>query len=99
MGGSARPRPAAHEIASVVLSPQQLRRTLAVALIVGSTFFAMNQLGAILAGHATAEVWLKVALTYLTPLLVANYGVVCALRRMDPRAVTVPRAMTDWSRP
>jgi hypothetical protein len=90
MGGSARTRPAAHEIAAVVLSPQQLRRTFAVALIVGTTFFAMNQLGAILAGHATATVWLKVAMTYLTPVLVANYGVVCALRRMDARAVTVP---------
>ena len=70
-----------HQTASVVLSPANLRRTGSVALIVGTTFFAMNQLGVILSGHATAVIWFKAALTYLTPLLVSNYGVVCATRR------------------
>ena len=70
-----------HEIAAVVLAPQHLRRTVSVALIVGTAFFAMNQLGVILAGHATGLVWLKAALTYLTPLLVSNYGVLSATRR------------------
>ena len=36
----------------VVVAPRQLRRTVSVALIVGSAFFAMNQLGVIVAGHA-----------------------------------------------
>jgi hypothetical protein len=56
-----------------------------IAVIVGSTFFAMNQLSVVAAGHANATVWLKVALTYLTPLLVSNFGVLSATRRVaDP---------------
>lgn len=69
------------ELASVVLAPQHLKRTVCVALIVGTAFFAMNQLGVILAGRATALVWLKAALTFLTPLLVSNFGLLSATRR------------------
>ena len=76
------------EIPAVVLRPQHLRRTICVAVVVGSSFFAMNQLGVILAGRATALVWLKAALTYLTPLLVSNYGVLSATRRRDHRTTT-----------
>jgi hypothetical protein len=83
MLGRARTWSASHETTAVVLSAQNLRRTASVALIVGTTFFAMNQLGIILAGRATAIVWVKAALTYLTPLIVSNYGVVCATRRTD----------------
>jgi hypothetical protein len=68
------------EIPAVVLSPRHLRRTVCVAALVGTAFFAMNQLGIILAGHATGLVWLKATLTYLTPLLVSNYGVLSATR-------------------
>ena len=42
---------------------------MSVTLVVGTAFFAMNQLGVILDGRATALVWVKAALTYLTPLL------------------------------
>jgi hypothetical protein len=51
---------------------------------VGTVFFAMNQLGTVLAGRATALVWLKVALTYLTPLCVSNSGIASATHRRDP---------------
>jgi hypothetical protein len=69
------------EISVVVLAPRHLRKTLPIALVVGSAFVAMNQLGVILSGQATGLVWLKVALTYLTPLAVSNYGVLSATRR------------------
>jgi hypothetical protein len=69
------------ELLSIVVAPRQLRRTASVMLVVGSAFFAMNQLGVILAGRATAVVWLKAALTYLTPLLVSNFGVLSATHR------------------
>jgi hypothetical protein len=65
---------------SVVLARANLKRTVTVALIVGTAFVAMNQLGVILAGHATALVWAKAVLTYLTPLVVANVGVLSATR-------------------
>ena len=73
------------EAVSVVASPQHLKRTVSIALIVGSTFFAMNQLSPIVAGRADAIVWLKAALTYLTPLLVSNFGVLSATRHRIPR--------------
>ena len=79
------------EIPAVVLTPRHLRRTVAVAGVVGTTFVAMNQLGVILTGHASGLVWVKAALTYVTPLLVSNFGLLSATRR--PRSsepVTTP---------
>ena len=74
------------ELVSVVLVPRHLKRTLSVAVLIGTAFFTMNQLGAILDGRATALVWVKVALTYLTPLLVSNYGLLSATRRTELNA-------------
>jgi hypothetical protein len=73
------------EAVSVVIAPQHLKRTISIALIVGSTFFAMNQLSVILAGHANTIVWVKAALTYLTPLFVSNFGVLSATRHREAR--------------
>jgi len=69
------------ELVSVVVAPRQLKRSVTVMLVVGTAFFAMNQAGVILAGRATALVWLKAGLTYLTPLLVSNFGVLSATHK------------------
>ena len=69
------------ELVRVVLAPRHLKRTVSVALIVGTVFVTMNQLGVILDGRATGVVWIKAALTYLTPLLVSNFGILSATRR------------------
>ena len=69
------------ELVSIVVAPQHLKRTMSIALTVGTAFFVMNQLGVILDGRGTALVWVKAALTYLTPLLVSNFGVLSATRR------------------
>jgi hypothetical protein len=69
------------ELAAVVTAPRQLRKTVTIALIVGTVFFAMNQLSVIAAGHATTLIWLKAVLTYATPLLVSSFGVASATRR------------------
>jgi hypothetical protein len=71
------------EAAAVVLATSNVKRTVRIALIVGSAFFAMNQLGAIVAGHAGTIVWLKAAMTYLAPLIVSNVGVLSTTRRVD----------------
>jgi hypothetical protein len=62
-----------------------LARTAAVAIIVGTVLFAINQLDVLLAGRATGTTWLKVALTYLVPFLVSNYGVLSATRSGAPQ--------------
>ena len=69
------------ELLRVILAPQHLKRTVLIAVTVGTAFFTMNQLGAVLDGRATAAVWIKAALTYLTPLLVSNFGILSATRR------------------
>jgi hypothetical protein len=74
---------------SVVLDRGNVKRTLTIALVVGSVFFAMNQLGVIIAGHATPLVWVKAVLTYLTPLIVSNLGVLSAIRRNAARSDNV----------
>jgi hypothetical protein len=56
---------------------------------VGTVFFAMNQLGVIVAGRATGLDWLKAASTYLTPFLVSNYGVLSAARRSRRGPATI----------
>ena len=74
------------EAAAIVLARRNLTRTLAIASIVGSVFFTMNQLGVILAGDAGTVVWLKAALTYVTPLIVSNLGVLSATRQLPSTA-------------
>ena len=69
------------ELVSMVFEPRQLKRTVSVMVVVGTAFVAMNQLGVILAGRATAPVWVKAGLTYLTPFLVSNFGLLSATRR------------------
>lgn len=73
------------EIPAVSFYPGHLRKTVAVALIVGTVLFFINQVDVVLAGHANALTWFKVALTYLVPFCVSNYGVLLAThRRSEP---------------
>lgn len=71
----------AREIPQVCLHRPYLRRTIRVALVVGTILFAINQLDVVLSGRATAEVWMKSGLTYLVPFCVSNYGVLVATHR------------------
>jgi hypothetical protein len=70
-----------NEMAAVAWYRPHLKRTVTVALTVGTAFVAMNQLPVVLAGNATALTWLKVALTYLTPFCMSNFGILTATRR------------------
>jgi hypothetical protein len=58
-----------------------LRRTLRIALIVGTILFVINQLDVVLSGHATTVVWIKVGVTFLVPFVVSNVGVLIGARR------------------
>jgi hypothetical protein len=68
------------EIPAVVSHRRYLKRTVTIALCVGTVFFAINQLAAVLADHATLLTWLKVAITYLTPFCMSNFGIITATR-------------------
>lgn len=59
-------------------APRAVRRSLVVALIVGSALNLINQ-GEALLGGTQPVVW-KLILTYLVPFAVASYGSYAALR-------------------
>jgi hypothetical protein len=67
----------------ICLEPQHLRRTLTIALVVGTILTAINQADVILRGDATATTVAKCALNYVVPFIVSNLGVLTAART-DP---------------
>ena len=68
----------------MVLYPPHLRRTVTIALVVGTVLFCINQLDIVVRGDATALVWVKTAITYVVPFCVSNAGVLVASRREEP---------------
>ncbi len=68
------------EAVGVVLHRPHLRKTTAIALVVGTVLFVINQLDVVLRGDATGLVWVKAAVTYLVPFCVSNAGVLVATR-------------------
>jgi hypothetical protein len=73
------------EALRIVLIRRHLRRTLRIALVVGVVLTAINQLDVILAGDATATVWIKCGLNFCVPFVVSNLGLLAG-RREDIEA-------------
>ena len=69
------------EMPRVVLHRPHLRKTITIALIVGTVLFAINQLDVVLRGQAGPVVWAKIALTYCVPFVVSNIGILIGTRR------------------
>ena len=64
-----------------MLHRPHLRKTVRIALAVGTLLFAINQLDVVLRGNATPLVWVKVAMTFVVPFCVSNFGLLVASRR------------------
>jgi hypothetical protein len=62
-----------------------LRTAIPTALIVGSVLCAVNQGATLLAGQATAGTWVRMAINYVVPFLVASIGYLSAhhIRRRE----------------
>lgn len=71
------------EIPGVVTYPSHLRRTLTIAVVVGTLLVVINQLSMLTGGHWSALLWIRVALDFVVPFCVSNVGVLSACR--DPR--------------
>ncbi|MGH9217537.1 MAG: nitrate/nitrite transporter NrtS, partial [Acidimicrobiales bacterium] len=69
------------EARAILAQPPHLRRTVAIALVVGTILFCINQLDVVLEGEADAIVWIKSAVTYIVPFCVSCAGVLAATRR------------------
>jgi hypothetical protein len=77
------------EAIGVMCHRPHLHKTAAIALVVGTVLFAINQLDVVLRGDATTVVWIKSAVTYVVPFVVSNLGVLVAsrvVRHDGPRA-------------
>ena len=68
----------AREAARRTLTGKALRRSLLVALVVGTALNVINQGPEMFTGHWPV-IW-KLALTYVVPFLVASYGSYAAFR-------------------
>jgi hypothetical protein len=60
--------------------PEHLRRTLLIALVVGTVLTAINQLDVILRGDATAATAVKCGFNYVVPFIVSNLGLLTGRR-------------------
>jgi hypothetical protein len=58
-----------------------LRRSLTVALVVGTVLTFLNQGDTIFAGNWKTQLYWKVPLTYCVPFLVATFGALSNTRR------------------
>ena len=68
------------EAVGVVFYWPHLKRTMTIALVVGSVLFCINQLNVVLSGRTTVAVVVKSMVTYLVPFSTANAGVLVATR-------------------
>lgn len=70
----------------IVFLPEHLRKTLKIALVVGTILMIINQGDVILEGEATATTWVKVGLSYCVPFFVSNLGLLAGKRAEAERA-------------
>ncbi len=57
-----------------------------VALVVGTILSVANQSSVILSGHPSWATWVRVAVNYLTPFVVASIGYLAGFRELSPPA-------------
>jgi hypothetical protein len=59
---------------------EHLRKTVKIAVVVGTILTLINQLDVILRGDATTITWIKAALNYCVPFVVSNLGLLAGKR-------------------
>jgi rhodanese-related sulfurtransferase len=64
----------------ICLEPEHLRRTLTIAIVVGTILTAINHADVILRGEATWSTVVKAALNYVVPFIVSNLGLLAGAR-------------------
>jgi hypothetical protein len=64
----------------VCVRREYLRRTIAIALVVGTILTLINQLDVIIKGNADTFTWVKCGLNYCVPFIVSNLGLLAGKR-------------------
>jgi hypothetical protein len=81
------------KLAQPCLRAVNLRRTLAIAVVVGCVLTLINQGDVIFAGDATRRTVLKIVMNFVVPFVVSNLGVISGTRAAgSPPASTGPAA-------
>ncbi|MBM3608541.1 MAG: hypothetical protein FJX29_08835 [Alphaproteobacteria bacterium] len=70
----------------LALSPSVVRRSLKVALIVGTLIGLINYFDKVATGTMTPGDWIKALVTYCVPFLVSTYAAVSAILAMEREA-------------
>lgn len=68
------------EALAIVLRREHLRRTITIALIVGTILTLINQLDVVVRGDASTATWVKAILNYCVPFVVSNLGLLAGKR-------------------
>jgi hypothetical protein len=69
------------EACALVFRPATLRRTLRIALLVGTILSLVNQGALIVRGAADVTTWLRVLANYVVPFCVSSAGFLSATKR------------------
>lgn len=69
------------EAAGLWFAKTTLRKTLKIAVIVGTLLSLINQGSVITGGEATAATWVRVGMNYIVPFCVSSTGFLSAARR------------------
>lgn len=73
------------------LRPAHLRQTLAIALVMGTAYTAINQLQVLLSRGVDATTALRCVANYVLPFVVANLGLLSSYREASGDPISVPR--------
>jgi hypothetical protein len=68
------------EALRICLTRDHLRRTVKIALVVGTILTLINQLDVFLKGQEVALTWVKCGLNYCVPFIVSNLGLLAGKR-------------------
>lgn len=68
------------EAIRICMRREHLRRTIRIALVVGTILTLINQADVIVRGEATTITWVKAGLNYCVPFIVANLGLLAGKR-------------------
>jgi hypothetical protein len=70
---------------SIATRSDVVKRSLKVAVIVGTALVAINQGDALLAGTITPELMWKIPMTYLVPYVVSSYAAASAIAKHEQK--------------
>jgi hypothetical protein len=68
------------EALRIVMRREHLRRTVRIALVVGTVLTLINQADVIARGDATAITWVKAGANFVVPFVVSNLGLLAGKR-------------------